>query len=321
MFSTESSGQVGVGTLILFIAIVLVAAIAAGVLINTAGILQAQAQQTGEETTVEVSNNVRVFSVIGATKPVYSDGIDPNNVVVDGSDDVKTGSEINNDDSLTATANVVTDDGRNVIVSGSNVETDDGDNVEAENGNNIEVGTVGTVVSDAGNVGYTVARSGNNIITFDGTGSVNVETATAVNVIPDDDFSTSSSGTSSTDGVNRLEIGVYPAPGSDVINLSQAVIHYEGPSNSTVITSSDNTDNKHTFSVQKIRGEKRGNLLTDDTDRSKIVIPLSGDKLKPLSEGEQFKITITTSRGSTTTVKDTVPHSASNGGSIMLSGR
>ncbi|WP_411799162.1 hypothetical protein [Halonotius sp. F2-221B] len=43
---------------------VLVAAIAAGVLINTAGLLQAQAQQTGEETTAEVSNVIQIGSVV-----------------------------------------------------------------------------------------------------------------------------------------------------------------------------------------------------------------------------------------------------------------
>jgi len=58
-------GQVGIGTLIVFIAMVLVAAIAAGVLVNTAGFLQATAEDAGQESVDKVTNRLDVVNTHG----------------------------------------------------------------------------------------------------------------------------------------------------------------------------------------------------------------------------------------------------------------
>ncbi|QIB73811.1 flagellin [Halogeometricum borinquense] len=64
-FNNDDRGQVGIGTLIVFIAMVLVAAIAAGVLVNTAGFLQATAEDAGEQSVNKVTNRVEVLNTHG----------------------------------------------------------------------------------------------------------------------------------------------------------------------------------------------------------------------------------------------------------------
>ena len=65
MLKKKDVGSIGIGAMIVFIAMVLVAGIAASVLIQTSTTLESQAMATGSETTDEVAGGIAVFDVEG----------------------------------------------------------------------------------------------------------------------------------------------------------------------------------------------------------------------------------------------------------------
>ena len=65
MLKRKDVGSIGIGAMIVFIAMVLVAGIAASVLIQTSTKLESQAMKSGQETIAEVSSGIAVFDIAG----------------------------------------------------------------------------------------------------------------------------------------------------------------------------------------------------------------------------------------------------------------
>ena len=75
LLKRKDAGSMGIGALIIFIAMVLVAGIAASVLVQVANTLQMQALYTGQETIQEVATGVAVVDVEGHVSNA-TDGMD-----------------------------------------------------------------------------------------------------------------------------------------------------------------------------------------------------------------------------------------------------
>ena len=67
MLKKNKRAEMGVGTLIIFIAMILVATVAASVLISTANDLREQAESTGEDAITDVSSGLTVVEMVGST--------------------------------------------------------------------------------------------------------------------------------------------------------------------------------------------------------------------------------------------------------------
>jgi flagellin FlaB len=59
----DKLAAIGIGAMIVFIALILVAAVAAAVIIQTAEKLQQNAQSTGDDTTDEMSGKIQILNV------------------------------------------------------------------------------------------------------------------------------------------------------------------------------------------------------------------------------------------------------------------
>jgi len=73
----KEKGEFGIGTLILFIAMIIVAAVAATVIIQTAYVLQQQAEETGNIARQDVSTGFKIITIQGIREDIiYTETID-----------------------------------------------------------------------------------------------------------------------------------------------------------------------------------------------------------------------------------------------------
>jgi len=72
ILKSNDMGDMGIGAMIVFIAMVLVAGIAASVLVQTANKLEIQAMSTGQQTTAEVSTGLAVIDIEGKTNAAHT---------------------------------------------------------------------------------------------------------------------------------------------------------------------------------------------------------------------------------------------------------
>lgn len=196
MFNTGSRGQIGTGTLLVFISVVLVAGATAGVVTNTAGFLQYQSDETSEHSTAEVSDRVEV---------AYSVGV---------------------------------------------------------------VGSDGSAAE-----------------------------------------------------LEELELIVKPAPDATAIELENTTVQYRSPDGRTTLVSDSAGDTTEpTFSVEPLQGDAADGVLSDQSDRAKLTIPLDGETggLGSLRRGEEVQLTLTTDSGANTRVQHTVPAVAPDDGAVKL---
>ncbi|SDR38441.1 archaellin/type IV pilin N-terminal domain-containing protein [Natronobacterium texcoconense] len=294
----EERGQVGIGTLIVFIAMVLVAAIAAGVLINTAGLLQSQAVATGEESTAQVSNVVEVNSATGqVVDPDWEEGAEYEADLLFDGEDLGVDEDTWGDVDVTVTN--VDDDTENQEIS-SNLAGDEGEDDEA-------IVTVDPITGVA-----EVEVSVDDDDELEDTATLDIRVSDRIIeeyedgipiTIEEDDGEIDLTAPEHVvdngvyDEVREATIMVSLGPGADAVNLGSSTFEFIG--DQTVRGQPDELDD---LEIQDLDGDSVDNQVLESDQNLQIYIDLAGDAdgFNPIEAGDSAEFQITTADGAQT---------------------
>ena len=271
-------GQVGIETLIVFIAMILVAAIAASVLINTAGFLQNQASETSQDSEDQVSNQVLIISSVG---------------------EIEAAGEVTLEQDR---------DSQELTLVEYNTDADEVDLDVDDNEITVDADDEGDVVLDDTDVDQdelTITHTDDN-----------GEELTLVLDADEDETDTGSLALDARGNtVSQVSMTVMQSPGANEIDLSGASIEYIGPDGQEVLSYSDDAG-VGDFGVEGTQDpEGTAPVLTQREDRYTVNIDLETDtdsSLRFLEEGEDATVRINTQAGSEAVTILNVPQSISS---------
>lgn len=293
---SSSRGQVGIGTLIVFVAMVLVAAIAGGVLIDTAGFLQTKSEATGEEASERVSGRIQVGGVRGDVAEASS--TDKRGIRLRGSVDVGSAKEMFFRSSATFEVTQNNDPDTLVVDGESTVTLTDGDEITFSlvGFNTVEItkASTDTVIATSDMNATLEASDDGFMLDHQGSDTLMEVSETGVayaKVLFGRNF------------VTNVTMTVQRSSGADDVDLRDATLHYVSEDTQRALTYRDGPANATRFSASSITGS---DPLLEDGERVAVRVDvLAVDE--GLHAGESARFRLVTAGGSTTVVRIHVP--------------